>query len=89
MRIQVRLDGETIAAASFGTYGCVPAIACGSFITEWVTGRPVGQALEYSADDLRHALGGLPTGRRYCADLAVDALRAAIHDAIKQKGVER
>lgn len=84
MRIQVRLDQSSIAAATFGTYGCVPAIACGSYTTEWARGRSTHEALEFTPRQLRKALGGLPEGRRYCADLAVDALHAAVLDALQR-----
>lgn len=85
MFIQVLLIDDRIIDARFGTYGCVPAIACGSCITEWAKGHSAQEALDYTPRQLRKALGGIPEGRRYCADLAVDALRAAVHDARKRQ----
>ena len=83
MRIQVRLASGRVAEAGFGTYGCAPAIAAGSYLTEWVRGRPVEKARTYTSDQLLQALGGLPRPRRYCVDLAVTALRAAIDHALE------
>ena len=86
MRIQVRLNGSVVAEAGFGTYGCAPAIAAGSYVCEWACGRPASEAINLTATRLLNALGGLPEGRRYCADLAVDALQAALRDALTRKG---
>lgn len=85
MRIQVRLEDQTIADTRFGTFGCAPAIAAGSCLTEWVCGKPIAEALQVTAHDLDRMLGGLPPARAYCADLAVDALRGAIEDAVCRK----
>jgi nitrogen fixation NifU-like protein len=80
MRIQVVLDEtrQIVLDARFATYGCAPAIACGSFLCEWATGRPMSEVASYSGEELTDALGGLPPARRFCADLAVDAMRAAL-----------
>lgn len=83
MRIQVQVVDDTVVAASFGTYGCAPAIAAGSFICEWATGRSVDEADTMTAEQLEHALGGLPDSRRFCAGLAVDALREALRMAVR------
>lgn len=83
MRIQVRLNEGRIEDARFGTYGCAPAIAAGSFITEWARGVTVDKARAYTAKALLKDVGGLPKHRLYCADLAVDALHAALDDALQ------
>ena len=86
MRVQVCVDDGHVTEASFATYGCAPAIAAGSFLTDWTLGRTVAEALQTRADWLRQQLGGLPTARAYCADLAVDALHAAVRLATKEEG---
>ena len=58
--------------------GCPNAIACGNWVARWVAGRTPGEARILEAEDLRRVLGGLPLGKEHCADLAVDALRAAL-----------
>jgi len=88
MRIQVCLEEDRIVEAGFGTYGCAPAIASGSFLTEWACGKTVCEAIAFGAEDLLSALGGLPQARRYCATLAMEALHAALLDA-KRKEIER
>jgi len=84
MRIQIQLADGHIANARFATFGCVPAIASGSLLTEWVKGRTLEEAEAFSARDLIEALDGLPSERRFCAEWAVDALRAALADATQR-----
>lgn len=80
-RVQVLLEGDVVREARFQTYGCAPAIAAGSYLTEWVRGRRVEEALKFAPADLVWELGGLPASRRFCAALAVDALRQALLQA--------
>lgn len=73
-----KLEGEVISACGFETFGCAPAIAAASVVTELVKGRRVAEALTLTAEELDAALGGLPLGRQHCAGLAIAALRAAL-----------
>ena len=86
--IYLRLEGGCIAQTGFLTYGCAPAIAAASVLTEMIQGdRPEG-ARQISAETLQKALGGLPLGRRHCAAQAIEALREAI-DRIEQPSDNR
>ena len=78
MRIHVRAEGGLVQAARFSTYGCVPAIAAGSWVASWAEGRAVDDAGSLEPKAVVEALGGLPPERLFCAQLAVDALRAAL-----------
>jgi nitrogen fixation NifU-like protein len=78
MRIQLRLQDGSIEDACFGTYGCAPAIAAGSYLCDRIIGQSIERALDYTADQLNTDLGELPPARRFCADLAIDALRDAL-----------
>lgn len=80
LRMQVLLKGDVVQQARYQTYGCAPVIAAGSFLTEWVRGRTVGEALQFGPSNLEAGLGGLPSSSRFCSALAVDAL----HRALKQ-----
>jgi NifU-like protein involved in Fe-S cluster formation len=89
MIISIRLEGDAIEAASFQTYGCPAAIACGSCATELATGLPSAAAAAITAEELDRRLGGLPLGRSHCAALAVTALRAALADAAGRAASDR
>jgi nitrogen fixation protein NifU and related proteins len=75
MLFTARLAEGRIAEVRCQTFGCGPAIAAGSVLTELVTGRSLADTSTLSRDDLLAALGGLPEDKLYCADLAVEAWR--------------
>ncbi|MGO9123451.1 MAG: iron-sulfur cluster assembly scaffold protein [Terriglobales bacterium] len=58
--------------------GCVPAIACGSALTELVQGRTVGDARALKREELVRAVGGLPEASTHASHLAMDALAALL-----------
>ncbi|TEB11264.1 iron-sulfur cluster assembly scaffold protein [Pelotomaculum propionicicum] len=78
--IWLSVKNERITRATFWTDGCGATIACGSMITELVTGRPVAEAKKINRDTLLHALGGLPEDHVHCAALAADTLAEALQD---------
>lgn len=82
VQVTVRVEQGVILAARFKTFGCVPAIAAGSVLTEWVEGLTVAEARAVSPQHLIDRLGGLPPQRNFCAALAVEALRNSLDDAL-------
>jgi len=78
MQLWIRSEADQILDASFDTYGCPAAIACGSFISEWIKGRSTEQVGNITARDLDRILGGLPAGKEHCPELAVTALHSAL-----------
>jgi NifU-like protein involved in Fe-S cluster formation len=82
MVLYLQLAGGKVRKATFQTYGCPGAIACGSVMTELVDGKRVGECAQIQPADVLAALDGLPLGKRHCAELAVNALR----DALAQMG---
>lgn len=73
------LEGELIQEAGFQTYGCCPAIAAGSLLTEMVKGSLKQEVWKITPDMLRSRMGDLPLGKRSCADLAIEALHNALN----------
>jgi nitrogen fixation NifU-like protein len=78
MEIFMRLNGGTIKEASFITDGCSATLACGSMLTQMVTGMTLGEAEWVLPQDLIKALDGLPEESMHCADLAVSTLHNAL-----------
>jgi nitrogen fixation NifU-like protein len=76
--IQLRLEGDRITQARFQTFGCGPAIAACSVLTEWLTGKTVEEAKDMDGQRLVELLGGLPADKVFCAELAISALRDAL-----------
>jgi nitrogen fixation protein NifU and related proteins len=82
IRIQLRVDEDTIAEARFTADACALCIASASLLTEAVRGLPTPAARSFNGARLSQLLGGEPpAGRRRCAQLPVDTLRRALDDA--------
>src|SRR4051794_38818693 len=73
MLLFLRIRGERIEEATFQTYGCGPAIAAGSLLTEKITGESLVAARCWDDTAIERALGGLPMEKRHCAAIAASA----------------
>lgn len=78
LKLTLKLDGARIANIQFLAKGCVPAMACGSAITDLVKGRTVKEAASLSREDLLARVGSVPEASQHAAHLAIDALRAVL-----------
>ena len=81
MVLYLNVQGGRIAGVGFQTYGCGPAVAAGSLLTELVKGKSLLEASAITAPILTTGLGGLPLGKGHCADIAIDALNRALSEA--------
>jgi nitrogen fixation NifU-like protein len=90
MRLYIKVKDKTIVDARFKTFGCGPAIATSSMVTDLVKGKTLKEALKVTNKVVAEALGGLPPKKMHCSVLAEDALRAAINDYRKnsKKGLK-
>ena len=87
MRLQVKIgDDGKILDAKFKTFGCGSAIASSSLVTEWVKGKSVDEALTIKNTQIAQELA-LPPVKIHCSVLAEDAIKAAIADWKKKKGL--
>jgi nitrogen fixation NifU-like protein len=78
IRLSLKLDAGRISAIKFKAKGCVPAMACGSALTEIALGKTAEEARRVTKEDLVSAVGGLPQASSHAAQLAIDALSAAL-----------
>jgi nitrogen fixation NifU-like protein len=78
IRLSVKFDAGRIAGIKFKAKGCVPAMACGSALTEIAMGKTAEEARRLTREDLVRAVGGLPQASSHAAQLALDALSAAL-----------
>jgi nitrogen fixation protein NifU and related proteins len=78
LRLWLLLEGGRVREARFKAQGCVAAIAAASLLTETIIGMQLEEAARISATQLSAALGGLPPESGHAADLAEQALRAAL-----------
>ncbi|MGL4205962.1 MAG: Fe-S cluster assembly scaffold IscU [Aeromonadaceae bacterium] len=88
MKLQLKIsDAGIIEDAKFKTYGCGSAIASSSLVTEWVKGKTLEQAQAIKNTEIAEELA-LPPVKIHCSILAEDAIKAAISDYKKKKGLE-
>ncbi|MFB3922876.1 MAG: iron-sulfur cluster assembly scaffold protein [Terriglobia bacterium] len=78
LKLSVAVQGGAIVEARFKAAGCVPAIACASWLTEWLVGKPLSGLATLTADQIELALDGLPLASKHAAVLAVETLRQLI-----------
>ncbi|MBP8174384.1 MAG: Fe-S cluster assembly scaffold IscU [Aeromonadaceae bacterium] len=87
MKLQLKVnDDGVIEDAKFKTYGCGSAIASSSLVTEWVKGKTLDEAQSIKNTDIAEELA-LPPVKIHCSILAEDAIKAAIADYKKKKGL--
>ena len=78
LELTLKLEGSRIADIRFRAKGCVPAMACGSAITELAKGKNIDQARQLSREELVKKVGGLPQASAHASHLAIDTLAALL-----------
>ncbi|HEY4763933.1 MAG TPA: iron-sulfur cluster assembly scaffold protein [Candidatus Sulfotelmatobacter sp.] len=80
LRLTLKIKSGRIAEIRFKAKGCVPSMACASALTELVEGRTLAETRALQRDRLIAAVGGLPQASTHAAQLALDALSAALSE---------
>ena len=75
MKLWARVREGVIVEVRFKVAGCVPAVACGSWLTERLQGVPLSELRYLASEEIAEGLGGLPDASRHAAVLASEALR--------------
>ena len=83
MKLQIKVQNDTIVDAKFKTFGCGSAIASSSLATEWLKGKTVEEAGKIKNTDIVQELN-LPPVTIHCSVLAEDAIKAALADYQKK-----
>ena len=85
MKLSIKVEDDRIVDIKFKTFGCGAAIASCSMLTEMVKGKTIEEARTITNRDVADALGGLPSVKMHCSNLAADALQIAIDDYLSKK----
>jgi nitrogen fixation NifU-like protein len=85
MIFEILLDDNVVSDIRFRANGCGFTHACGSMATELTRGRRIVDALGITGEQIAQALGGLPKGHAHCADLAANALKTAVRNALENR----
>ncbi len=83
MKLQIKVEKDTIVDAKFKTFGCGSAIASSSLATEWLKGKTVEEAGQIKNTEIVQELN-LPPVKIHCSVLAEDAIKAALNDYKKK-----
>ena len=83
MKLQIKVQNDTIVDAKFKTFGCGSAIASSSLATEWLKGKTLEEAQKIKNTDIVQELN-LPPVKIHCSVLAEDAIKAALADYQKK-----
>ena len=78
LKLTIKVGNGHIAQICFLAKGCVPAMACGSALTELVKGRTLKEATGLRREEVVEAVGGLPEASTHASHLAMDTLAAAL-----------
>jgi nitrogen fixation NifU-like protein len=76
---------EIIKDIKFETLGCGAAISTSSMATDLAKGMTINEALKITNKQVAEELGGLPSLKMHCSNLAADALHEAIKNYRKAK----
>lgn len=84
LELAVRVEGGRVAAVSFKAKGCVPAMACGSAVTELIAGKSLDLARKTTREDVLNAVGEVPPQSGHALDLALDAVQAVLKNQLNR-----
>ena len=81
VRFTLKLEMERITDIRYQVFGCGFSMAACAVAADMSVGYSLQQMTAIDSQRINHALEGLPEDRLYCADLAAEALRAAVASA--------
>ena len=88
MKMYIKVNKGVLEDVKFKTFGCGAAIATSSMATELIKGKTIEEALKVTNRAVMEALDGLPPVKVHCSVLAEQAIKAAISDYYKRRGVD-
>ena len=84
MKLQIKVnESGKIVDAKFKTFGCGSAIASSSYVTEYIKGKNICEAVNITNSDIAKHLK-LPPIKLHCSMLAENAIKLAINDFEKK-----
>ena len=84
LSLSARITEGRITEIRFKAKGCVPAMACGSAVTELVKSKTLAEAAEIGKEDIVQVLVSLPQTSSHAAQLAVETLALLLRNAKRE-----
>jgi len=88
MTFYIKVKDNRLEDVKFQTFGCGAAIAVSSMVSEMAVGKTLEEALAITPSLVAKELEGLPKNKFHCSNLGAQALRKAIRDYAKRKGIK-
>ncbi len=79
--LYIKFDGGIVSDAKMEILGCGAITASMSSLTDLVIGKTAEELREITHEDIAASVGGLPTHKRHCAQLAQRVLHNALKDS--------
>ena len=79
MKLDLKMNGDTIEDVKFKTYGCGSAIASSTMFVEMLKGKTIEQAKQIKDKEIADALE-LPPIKLHCSVLAEEGIKRAIQN---------
>jgi NifU-like protein involved in Fe-S cluster formation len=83
IKLSLWVERDAITRATFEIHGCTNTLAAARAISALAAGQPLTEALQIERDAVLAAAAPLPPGTEHVADLALEALREAVLDALR------
>ncbi|HLI29814.1 MAG TPA: iron-sulfur cluster assembly scaffold protein [Terriglobia bacterium] len=83
LKLSVVMESGTLMQVRFKAAGCVPTIACGSWLAEYLENKRFSSLSSLAPASIEEALGGLPAASHHAAVLAADVLQGLLRELAK------
>ncbi len=88
MRMYLKIDNGVVTDVKFKTFGCGAAVATSSMATELIKGKSIEDVLKLTNKAVVEALDGLPPVKIHCSVLAEQAVKSALSDYYRKRGID-
>ncbi|MCX7626680.1 MAG: iron-sulfur cluster assembly scaffold protein [Candidatus Sumerlaeaceae bacterium] len=78
LRFYLRISDNTVQACTYQAEGCVPTIAAGSVVSDYIIGKTRDEVLALAPKVIEELLGGLPRTKHHVAILVTQAIQQAL-----------
>ena len=85
MQIFLKIENESVRAATYLTDGCGSSGVCGSLAAELSLGKTPDELMDFTGGKILDVLGVFPEEDRHCAFLAAETVKDAIGDFMKKR----
>lgn len=83
LKLSALVQDHVLIQVRFKAAGCVPAVACGSWLAEYLEAKRLDHLAPLPPDSIEKALGGLPGPSHHAAVLGAEAMQRLLYELKK------